>query len=340
MKRTDFSRRARIVPMQTATLVFLVLIMMPECLLGCKCLVSFPVCQEVAASSVVFIGTVKSIDPPLLDPSRRGSAIVPAETIDPLQQDPSPVAVTRLKEVYLKMLGELPEQAKRELEAATTYKQVEEAFNAIMTQGRRARFRIWAVFHEQNDGDEGNDKNAGVKRDGDDDKKVLDRELAVWTGVDDCGINFQLGETYLVYAGEDEETGKLETSICSRTKRLSDAGPDLAYLHFFSTGGTMASRIEGSVTTAETKNPAGRLNGASIPVKGAFVGLTWSGGARYTPSGPDGRFVFDGLAGGRYELSVYDDLFPDKVTILAGPQRVDVAQRSCAAPVLVVEQKE
>jgi hypothetical protein len=326
--------------MQTATLVFLLLIMMPECLLGCKCLVSFPVCQEVAASSVVFIGTVRSIDPPLLDPSRRRSAIVSAETTDSLQQDPSPIAVARLKDVYLKMLGELPGEVKRELEAATTYKQVEEAFSAIMTQGRRARFRIWAVFHEQNDGDEGNDKNAEGKTDGDDDKKVLDRELAVWTGVDDCGIDFQLGETYLVYAGEDEETGKLETSICSRTKRLSDAGPDLAYLNFFSTGGTMASRIEGSVTTAAMKNPANRLDGAGVPVKGVVVGLTWNGGTRYTLSGPDGRFVFDGLAAGRYELSVYDDLFPDKVTLLAGPQGVDIAQRSCAAPVLVVEQKE
>jgi hypothetical protein len=314
--------------------------MTPECLLACKCLVSFPVCQEVAASSVVFIGTVKSVDPPFLDPSRRTSAIVPAETIDPLQQDPSPIAVARLKEAYLKMLGELPDRAKRELETATTYRQVEEAFSAIMTQGRRAQFRIMAVFHEQNDSDEGNDKNAEVKRDGDDDKKVLDRELAVWTGVDDCGINFQLGETYVVYASEDEETGKLETSICSRTKRLSDAGPDLAYLHFFSKGGTMASRIEGSVTKAPTKNSANRLDGAGIPVGGVVVGLTWSGGARYTLSGADGRFVFDGLAGGRYELSVYDKPFPDKVTILAGPQRVDIAQRSCAAPVLVVEQKE
>src|SRR5271163_1251666 len=114
MKRTDISPRGRIVPMQTATLVFLVLIMMPECLLGCKCLVSFPVCQEVAASSVVFIGTVKSVDPPFPDPLRRGSASVPAETIDPLQQDPSPTAVARLKETYLKILGEEPDQAKRE----------------------------------------------------------------------------------------------------------------------------------------------------------------------------------------------------------------------------------
>ena len=32
--------------------------------------------------------------------------------------------------------------------------------------------------------------------------------------------------------------------------------------------------------------------------------------------------------------------FPDKVTILAGPQKVDIAQRRCAAPVLVVETKK
>jgi hypothetical protein len=102
----------------------------------------------------------------------------------------------------------------------------------------------------------------------------------------------------------------------------------------------MASRIEGSVTTAAMKNPANRLDGASIPAEGLVVGLTWSGGARYMLSRADGWFVFDGLAGGRYHLSVYDKAFPDKVTILAGPQKVDIAQRSCASPVLFVEQKK
>jgi hypothetical protein len=257
---------------------------------------------------------------------------VPAEAIDRMQQDPSPAGLARLKAGYLKMLSDLSDQAKRELEAATTYEHVQDAFSSITAQGRRARFRVRTIFHEAKDGDEGNDK--------DDDKPMADLELAVWTGVDDCGIGFQVGETYVVYAGEDEQTGELQTSKCSRTKRLSDAGADVAYLHIFSTGGKMASRVEGFVTAAANQYPTNSSKGSSLPVEGMWVCLTWSGGARYARSEADGRFAFDGLAAGRYELSVYDESFPDKVTKLAGPQKVDVAQRGCAAPSLLVEQKQ
>ncbi len=44
-----------------------------------------------------------------------------------------------------------------------------------------------------------------------------------------CGYNFELGRTYLVYAGE-EDGGQLATSLCSRTARIEDAGDDLSAL--------------------------------------------------------------------------------------------------------------
>ncbi|MFS0725261.1 hypothetical protein [Paenibacillus sp. 1P07SE] len=43
-----------------------------------------------------------------------------------------------------------------------------------------------------------------------------------------CGMNFEEGQTYLVYAYDVK--GELHTSYCSRTIELSRAGEDLSYL--------------------------------------------------------------------------------------------------------------
>ena len=44
-----------------------------------------------------------------------------------------------------------------------------------------------------------------------------------------CGYGFKEGRTYLVYAYKDAE-GRLSTGICSRTRRLKDAGEDIKVL--------------------------------------------------------------------------------------------------------------
>jgi hypothetical protein len=48
-----------------------------------------------------------------------------------------------------------------------------------------------------------------------------------WGG-GDCGVGFQVGESYLVYAGEAQD--ELRTSICTRTADLTYAQADLAVL--------------------------------------------------------------------------------------------------------------
>ncbi len=57
--------------------------------------------------------------------------------------------------------------------------------------------------------------------------------LDVFTTAGDCGYDFQIGETYLVYANDEEGADYFFTSTCMRTKRISDAGDDLAYLYFY-----------------------------------------------------------------------------------------------------------
>lgn len=48
-----------------------------------------------------------------------------------------------------------------------------------------------------------------------------------------CGYDFQVGETYLIYA-DKRETGQLWTHLCTRTAHISEAGEDLDYLASFS----------------------------------------------------------------------------------------------------------
>jgi hypothetical protein len=44
-----------------------------------------------------------------------------------------------------------------------------------------------------------------------------------------CGVYFQVGASYLIYANEDD-AGKFQTHVCTRTARLRDAEEDLDYL--------------------------------------------------------------------------------------------------------------
>jgi len=120
----------------------------------------------------------------------------------------------------------------------------------------------------------------------------------VWTDSGDCGYDFQVGETYLVYADEDEETDRINTSVCYRNRRLSDAGDDLAYLFFYKNGGDESARLEGFVTSDEfyqrDLDKAHDPEKVKLPAAGVILELNSGQGRRYAESDRDGRFVFDG----------------------------------------------
>ncbi|HEX2222782.1 MAG TPA: hypothetical protein VHN15_01105 [Thermoanaerobaculia bacterium] len=65
-------------------------------------------------------------------------------------------------------------------------------------------------------------------------KGVKCREVTVFTGSSDlnCGYNFVVGGTYLVYAYEDTTVPgvRLNTNLCTRTRLIVEAGEDLAAL--------------------------------------------------------------------------------------------------------------
>ena len=54
-------------------------------------------------------------------------------------------------------------------------------------------------------------------------------QIIVYDNEDSCGIEFEIGKSYLVYASKDKN-GELYTGLCNRTTEVSNAGEDLKFL--------------------------------------------------------------------------------------------------------------
>jgi hypothetical protein len=132
-----------------------------------------------------------------------------------------------------------------------------------------------------------------------------------WGG-GDCGFDFETGKEYLVYAAPGDN-GDLETGICSSTKSLQDAGPELRVLrdeppspedllttdaYYKRKTSKMGGLLCGRVTDVQGKP----LNAASlelIPIRSdPFVAE-----ADETRSDSHGTFCFKGVDTGKFLLS-------------------------------------
>jgi len=61
------------------------------------------------------------------------------------------------------------------------------------------------------------------------------KEITIHTGLGggDCGFRFELGDNYLVFPKSQEGNALPEVDTCNRTKRMHDAGDNLAVLREF-----------------------------------------------------------------------------------------------------------
>ena len=162
--------------------------------------------------------------------------------------------------------------------------------------------------------------------------KVPD-EVEVKTGLGggDCGYTFMKGMTYLVYA--DSRTGGLRTSICSRTRPLSQAAEDIAYLKGTAATSSEAGRIFGTVQYERRWDPKGGTTPerliAAYPVTLSDGKQTW-------------KAVTD--SSGRYEFIVPAGTYTITLTTPEterghGPRSVTLADpRGCAAANFYVSQ--
>ena len=299
--------------------------------LACKCQLTLSACNEVASTEVVFIGVVQSIEPNFLDAwnaNQTSSLALLNREYARVQTDRSPASFAQLREAYLKVFPDLPAEHKNRLAAASSPDQLAELFYWILDHGKRVRLHVKTVFR----GDLAAD-------DGDDEPGDAAKIVEVWTPFGDCGFSFQVGETYLVYADDDEESDVMTTGSCTRTRRLSDAGDDLAYLYFYKNSSAAATRLEGFVTAdllyLRERDLAHYADRIGAPVSDAVVELKADALRRITLSDEKGRFVFDGLPAGQYTLNAFASGYPAQTRLLAGPKSIPLENRACATQVLV-----
>ena len=304
-------------------------VLLPIAALACQCQLTLPVCSQVASNDYVFVGFVETIEPTFLDSWNVGQR----EALDLLNQaseralaDRSPAAFAKLRDAYLKVFPDLPEEHKKRISAATSPDQLADLFYWILDHGKRVKLRVRTMFR----GDE-DDKDD----DADDDHAKF---IELWTAFGDCGINFQKGETYLVYADDDEETHIIATGSCTRTKRLTDAGDDLAYLYFYKDSPGTSGRLEGFVTADllfQRNYDAAHYSGSIAAPVAATLELKGAAGPRYAESDPKGRFVFDGLPAGDFTLTAFAPGYPAESRQLSPPKTVRLAKGACGMEILV-----
>jgi hypothetical protein len=296
-------------------------------LAACKCQLTLSACREVADSEIIFIGTVESIEPSFLDqwnPSQASSLLLLNQEYDRAQAGKQPENFSRLRDAYLRVFPDLPDEHKKRLQTASSEQDLSRLFYWILDHGKRVRFRVKTLY-----------RNGDDDVDDDDAPKTLD----VWTAFGECGVHFQVGETYLVYGDADEESSVISTDVCSRTRRLSDAGDDLSYLYYWKNNGNESARLEGFVTAdllyqrgLDLSHYSDRI---AEPVTGVVVQLKGSDRARYAESDEHGRFVFDGLPEGAYTITGYAPGYPSNREVVSAPREIRIEKKSCATEVLV-----
>jgi hypothetical protein len=131
------------------------------------------------------------------------------------------------------------------------------------------------------------------------DKKVT--EVVTGSGGGDCGYDFRVGEKYLVYAFSHPATGKLYTGICSRTRRLAEAGDDLDYFAKKDDPAHGAG-IEGWVEE-QSRGQDNITTEVIGPLRGVRVTVSGRAGRWIVTTGDDGRFQLWGLPPGTYRVT-------------------------------------
>ena len=149
-------------------------------------------------------------------------------------------------------------------------------------------------------------------------------EVEVLTGLGggDCGFGFRRAQQFLVYAYRSESDQKLHTNICTRTRAISEADPDLVYIRGLSKakdGGTITGKV-----VRHRRNETGGSNGE--PLAGVKVTID---GPQKSDAVTDakGEFKIEGVEPGEYTVV---PAAPKGLATRGPDEKVKVADRGCA----------
>lgn len=149
-------------------------------------------------------------------------------------------------------------------------------------------------------------------------------EVEVLTGLGggDCGFGFRRAQQFLVYAYRSESDQKLHTNICTRTRAISEADPDLVYIRGLSkakAGGTISGEV-----VRERRNETGGSNGE--PLAGVKVTIDGPQKAEAVTDAK-GAFKIEGVEPGEYTVV---PAAPKGLATRGPDTKVKVADRGCA----------
>jgi len=150
-------------------------------------------------------------------------------------------------------------------------------------------------------------------------------EIRTGMGGGDCGYNFKLGERYLVYGSFNPANGLYATSICTRTRLVSEATEDLDYIRGLSTreaGATISGvilRHRSNLETGETQQ-LGPLANIRISVEGEGKSFT-------TQTDEQGRYQLTKLAPGKYKIK---PALPSEWASYDSEQTTTIKDRGCS----------
>jgi 5-hydroxyisourate hydrolase-like protein (transthyretin family) len=159
--------------------------------------------------------------------------------------------------------------------------------------------------------------------------ETTDVEVLTGLGDADCGYGFRLGGQYLVYAyGDNGKT--LSTSICARTRLLSDATADLEYIRGLSKaapGGTISGEVR-------LRRPS-RVDEETLPpVKDVRILFEGPNKKFERKTDSEGKYSVSGLSPGTYKVRI--DL-PDGLSIYNPEVELKVHDRGCREAFFLVE---
>lgn len=165
------------------------------------------------------------------------------------------------------------------------------------------------------------------------DVESVETEVVTGWGGGDCGYEFKMGERYIVYAHRDEKDRRLHTSICTRTRPLSEAADDLAFMRELASSSDVKSSVFGRITKRNYQWKEGEY--VFLPVRDVEVALEGSGKKYEMRSDAEGRFRFGGLEPGSYKVRIKvpegltdEGLKDESSRMLEG--QVSVVARGCA----------
>lgn len=146
-----------------------------------------------------------------------------------------------------------------------------------------------------------------------------------------CGYHFRRGRAYLVYADRGDD-GKLYTSICMRTRKLSEADEDLAYFRSLAALKGETGFITGEVKRRNHDHQEGEL--IYFPVANAELTIEGAGARVERRTDTRGRYRVEGLVPGKYKVALKIPLGltdgAEKDSATSETDEIEVFARGCA----------